>query len=950
MLIRIGGGKEGIKEYLEKGHKQGREFSRDELDERVILAGDLDFTDQLINDMETDAERYLHITLAFKEDEISQATMEAIVQDFERFVFAAYGKDEYNYYAEAHLPKIKSYVNAKTGETVERKPHIHFVIPKTNLLSGDSLNPLGMVKHNEQFIDAFQEHINNRYGLASPKNNRRIEFTDASDMIQRYKDDEFSGSSKELKQEILSAILERNITSYEQFKELLAEYGDTRTRNSGREGEYQNVKPEAYAKGVNLKEYAFSRSFIELSAEEKRAAMETVISRNYEIAGTVRTDTATISAALEEWHSLRAFEVKYINSGHARLYARYKEADVGGKRQILHEQAAKFYANHKEPHHESEGFNRNPFEQVYGFKQPEQGLDRGGPGYDGPGLAERSSGPKRAHDGGNDGPIRGGSPGEPGSGSSGTYSGGAAAGRWQSQDQAQSIGQEQGGEEQRELIRLKLAFAADSSHDPRTHTGVASARSANGLRTLSGVDVVGFGERSEVLLPHHAPIQLVHQRRDSTHGLRRHSDSQRGSGQIRATGRITDSKLSQYGRDLRERGQLDAITEIEEFRQIRLQLDAHRLLIELSQSHGVIMDKYEVVKAADGSARIVCGTRKLNVSDFLTREMRLSWGEASEILRDSYARQQDMLPVQAPRVAPSSVLWRQFQYERKKRGTQRELWTRQFASEKARRDALKRDREMKRMAGPKTPMQRKAHESVASMAYMAAEQALNAEIRIERQKLRTPISDQYREFLRELAEAGNSAALIELRRMVKHPPSPVPAKGGAITAAGERPEENGIFYRGRDVRFRVHLNGDVVYSLGGRAIIEDRGSKLLLLQTDRFAIEAGLRLAQAKYGSVITVTGSKEFQEHAAVIAAQAGIKITFEDKSLEALRQQKAADLASKRAEKSYHQKLGREFEPRTATQGTTPTPKTKPVQNISTPEPSSKGKDQNKEPGREQ
>lgn len=139
MLIRVGGGKEGIKEYLEKGHKQGREHSRDELDERVILAGDLEFTDQLINGMETDGERYLHITLAFKEDEISHETMLNITRDFEAFAFAAYGDNEFNFYAEAHLPKIKSYINQKTGEMVERKPHIHIVVPKLNMLSGGCL-------------------------------------------------------------------------------------------------------------------------------------------------------------------------------------------------------------------------------------------------------------------------------------------------------------------------------------------------------------------------------------------------------------------------------------------------------------------------------------------------------------------------------------------------------------------------------------------------------------------------------------------------------------------------------------------------------------------------------------------------------------------------------------------------------------------------------------------
>ncbi|CAM2158858.1 hypothetical protein PT2222_540005 [Paraburkholderia tropica] len=43
----------------------------------------------------------------------------------------------------------------------------------------------------------------------------------------------------------------------------------------------------------------------------------------------------------------------------------------------------------------------------------------------------------------------------------------------------------------------------------------------------------------------------------------------------------------------------------------------------LARSHGLIASKYEVTKGRDGSDRIQCGVRNLNVSDFLTKEMHL---------------------------------------------------------------------------------------------------------------------------------------------------------------------------------------------------------------------------------------------------------------------------------------------------------------------------------------
>jgi hypothetical protein len=48
MLIRISGAHDGIAEYLITGRKSGRQAKRDQLDERVVLAGDLELTVKII--------------------------------------------------------------------------------------------------------------------------------------------------------------------------------------------------------------------------------------------------------------------------------------------------------------------------------------------------------------------------------------------------------------------------------------------------------------------------------------------------------------------------------------------------------------------------------------------------------------------------------------------------------------------------------------------------------------------------------------------------------------------------------------------------------------------------------------------------------------------------------------------------------------------------------------
>jgi hypothetical protein len=340
MLIRVRGNTAGIKEYVEKGQKKGRDMERDEMDERVILAGDLQLTHDIIESIDTTAERYLHITLSFKEDYIDKDVLENIVADFERFAFAAYRPDEYVFYAETHLPKIKAYTNRKNGEYVERKPHIHVVIPTFNLMSGQRLDPFGLVDNQQRYLNAIQEHINHKYGLASPADNRRVEFTDASEMISRYKGDVFEGSNTDTKAKILDAVLTRGVNNYDDFKTVLAEFGETRTRNAGRAGEYENVKPAGAAKGINLKEYVFSREFIELAAEQKQQAITAKAAPQYDTAGNPRATPAPLVALLQEWESVRAKEVKYLNGA---FRARYRAMSADDQRNILAERENNFY-------------------------------------------------------------------------------------------------------------------------------------------------------------------------------------------------------------------------------------------------------------------------------------------------------------------------------------------------------------------------------------------------------------------------------------------------------------------------------------------------------------------------------------------------------------------------------------------------------------------------------
>jgi hypothetical protein len=824
MLVRITGGSEGIAEYLANGQKADREFTRDELDERVILDGDLELTDTIIKGMEKEGERYLHITLAFKEDALDPEVMRGLVSDFKQFAMSAYDADEFNFYAEAHLPKLKSYTNRQTGELVERKPHIHIVIPEQNLLSGQNLNPFGRVEQQTKFLEAFQEHANAKYGLASPKDNRRTEFTSESEIISRYKGDLFQGSAKELKERILSDVLDRKISDYDSFKALLTEYGAARSRNAGKATEYQNVKPADQAKGINLKDYVFSREFIEKPEAEKRRHLADEGRRQYESQQPARKTAPELAATLKEWHEVRAKELKYINSGNRKLYAAYRSADREGKRAMLDERAATFYTKHrKETDHDRTD------EQRRDFRGRENAADRG-----------TDSRRAVAHIADN---LR-------------------AAGR-----NIQSTGRAVGDAEQ---ARRNLA-------DRRASRAVA----ALGRR-------LGRDQSEDRQVSRAAP-----QPRDR---------------------RAADSVTGQLLAEARERKTEGKAAHLAEFAQIKRELDARRLLAHLSKTHGVIPEKYEVTKGKDGGDRIKAGSRNLNVSDFLTQEMRLSFSEAAPVLRQVYAAQQGRELAEA-RPSPRRELWQAFRQAQPEQAKQKAAeWEAQRQSERERRAAIRDDYQGERRAlqadRSKPAAERKAALSIARMERVTKDMALREAIREERQQLKEkhgqPYQERYRAFLAERANKGDETALAELRRQRDASPTPT-AEANTIEGSSKRKRDSDQAAQlARNLAYSVDRAGNVTYyadQAKRRALVIDSGQRVTVAAVkDSQAVEAGLRLAVQKFGPGLKIEGSEEFKRQVIDAALKTGLRVEFDSKAMN-------DELQRRRAERDELQARGKAF-----------------------------------------
>lgn len=780
MLIRQYGANDGIKDYLLNGIKNGRDFSRDELDERIVLSGDLDITDAVINAMTKDDERYNHYTLSFAEDHISPELAKEIAEDFKIFALSAYRDDEFCFYAEMHNPRIKTYTDKSTGEAIERKPHIHIVVPKMNLASGTYLNPFGLLRHNIKFMDAFQEHINLKHGLVSPKDRRRTSLVDGGDMLSRYKADIFNPGNKEVKAALLNLIIERDVKTTDELALVAAELGEVKVRNAGKDNTYLNVKIQDAPKGINLKDYPFSNDFLTLPLDEKIKQVERgeLERQRYNSGAEPKKSASELTEILTEWHSTRAREIRYVS---ASVYKAYKSASPAEKSEMLIELEQKFYQKYK---------------------------------------GEFNVGNER--------------------------------------NVSNSIGQR------------------GSSKLPPQKRG--------DLRWLSKRELVWKREKDEMLLRDDVRNNLADGGDRGRDNVRRVSESSEGAGERRVVSG-PQQLLANHEHEVEVAKKNDQL----DIKEIRLNLDAARLLAAMAQSHGVDTRKYSITKGKDGADRIVCGKRRHTVNDFLTKELHLTWKDAEKILRLQYDNQNNEEPFDRPVLTPKSELWREYLIWVKEHQTERtEAWAAQRDAEKTRRAGLRGD--FKRAKGAVwadkklTRQQKRARVSVINMEKALAEKELAARIDQERYALNKKWAfmskDRYYTFLQEEAERGNEAALAELRRVTPDPSSSFDSDYSNV--AGEKDkEQEATLIKGRD--YHVKRNGDVHYHVNGHSALVDAGKWVRVINdSDDDAVELAIRLALEKnYFKPLNITGSEAFRKKVAEITAKRGIRAEFVDPAM---------------------------------------------------------------------
>ncbi len=203
MIVKISKGEKGIADYLKTGKKRDSKLTRDEKDDRLPLAGNLDLIEMSERHQSKKKNKkynYYHISLSFTSEEWSRlyesGNIYELIMDFLRLTFPNHDIEELLFYVEAHLPIIKEepYIprpegalenrtlnkKHKNGEPLKREPHIHLIVSFENMKFTHSVKTGGviytkgaskqqakavMAKSVEKFKRVVNDILSNKYGL-----------------------------------------------------------------------------------------------------------------------------------------------------------------------------------------------------------------------------------------------------------------------------------------------------------------------------------------------------------------------------------------------------------------------------------------------------------------------------------------------------------------------------------------------------------------------------------------------------------------------------------------------------------------------------------------------------------------------------------------------------------------------------------------------------------------
>lgn len=824
MLVRVTRASSGIKDYLERGRKKGREFDRDLIDERLVLDGDIELLESAIENIQSqdpDASRYLHITLGFAEEftqsdvpapgTVNERMMREIGERFKTELMAAYQVDEYLWYAEAHIPKISHDVNASTGAYEERLPHIHIVIPMQNLVDSRYLNPLGYGNQPLKYLDAIQEKINSDYGLKSPKDSKRVDVEQRPHPLHKHNPIFSEKTPAEIKRLVGEGIQTGDIASFERLGEYLRLVGEVKLR-SGKDGNYYNVKPEWASKGINLKDFK-----ADLFTGEAAATKAPGLDRE------ARDKQSAVLVA--EWIAEASLRARFVTSGNRKVFAKMS---LEKQQAWLQEKRAGAFS--RAGYGETENIN-------YALQLVDEKIEK--IDHQQSYRINRLRGLRKVL----------------------TMLREITNGKRHTEPAAGIAGQSRNSSGESTQAGKRIGFRNNAKHKSKSghskYRKRAAPQTLDRVPNMSSIPLARW-DGAEVFLPDDARYNLDDQRAKRPFGLRWPLYAGRGG--------INTQALSKTA--LQER--VDGIEPPPELSPDRLKADTDPFkVLELAKRvYGVDPANYGVAVGKDGTPRITHDRKTYNLGDFFTKHLERPWSEARLHLVDAYYQ-----TLAGTLNSPNAALWagfNQWAVDRSKndlvdRNNTREAW-------RLSRTAARESYQNGKAKISKLPKgKRQAAMRVLRAERVLAEQTARELATKELTRLIKPErSTLYRMFLQESAQKGDTLALDELRR-----------NSGALLNQNLLANNHSISGETSKPVFaapgyRVGADGKVVYMVEDRALVADSAVNVEVLKGETNAYDLALRVSIARYGSNLTLNGDQKFMDGMLAAARKSGLALTI--------------------------------------------------------------------------
>lgn len=307
MIIVLGKGKsrsgkgKGVKDY----YLYGTNDDRDKKDARIVLKGNLNTLEKTIAVAYQMgyAETYRNIVLSFSEDHIKQETLESIVENFKKQYMAGYNEDEYIFYAEAHLPKIKTKQDSNTNEVIYRKPHIHITVP---IYSPKLEKALSLGNHGQrlQELETWKSVTEKKYGLMAAQNSPlKKDVTQVYDTKLQSRKGIIELCNKAIEDNIQDNILDKHslkmilLNNVEGIESIKESTGKAKTP-------YFALKMKNSDKVIRLKGALYSSNHLEFMQAREDLLNKQLDSTYYEV-GTPRKIPTTLQNQLDTYYKRR---------------------------------------------------------------------------------------------------------------------------------------------------------------------------------------------------------------------------------------------------------------------------------------------------------------------------------------------------------------------------------------------------------------------------------------------------------------------------------------------------------------------------------------------------------------------------------------------------------------------------------------------------------------------